>query len=115
MDEVGAQRFWNWLKDKLIETFPTRDYNRAITVPDYVYTETMTNFIMVLRKSLTNQLKENVSDIERAYRDTKNGFLGTNEALTYTRQYLKKKLENDDNIMRIDSQLQDIIEELDLK
>lgn len=113
MDEVGAQRFWNWLKDKLIETFPTRDYNRAITVPDYVYTDTMRNFIMKLNRSLTSKLKENISDIERAYRNTNNGFLDTTESLTYTRQYLKNKLENDDRIMQIDSQLQDLIDELD--
>jgi hypothetical protein len=113
MDEVGAQRFWYWLKDKLIETFPNRDYNRAITVPTYVYTDTMSNFISKLNKSLTDKLKENISDIEWAYMNTNNGFLDTTESLTYTRQYLKKKLENDDEIIQIDSQLQDLIDELD--
>jgi len=51
MDEVESERFWNWLKDKLIETFPTRDYNRAITVPDYVLTDTMLNLTIDLNKN----------------------------------------------------------------
>lgn len=113
MDEVGAQRFWSWLKDKLIETFHTRDYNRAITVPDYVLTDTMSDFIAKLKQSLSNKLKEDISNIERAYRNTTNGFLHTNESLIYTRKYLKNKLENDNDIMRIDSQLRYLIDELD--
>ena len=112
MDEVGAQRFWNWLKDKLIETFPNRDYNRAIVVPYYVYTDTMSNFIAKLKESLTSKLEYNVSDIEQAYRNTKNGFIDTIESLKYTEQYLKNKLENDSKIMQIDLDLQDLIDKL---
>ncbi|HJR84195.1 MAG TPA: hypothetical protein VJ772_02380 [Nitrososphaeraceae archaeon] len=113
MDEVGAQRFWYWLKDKLIKTFPKRDYNRAIPVPDYVLTDTMNNFIVKLKVSLSNKLENNVSDIRRAYVDTNNGFLDTTESLKYAKQYLKNKLENDEEIMQIDSQLQDLIDGLD--
>ena len=112
MDEVGAQRFWYWLKDKLIETFPNRDYNRAIAVPDYVYTDTMNNFIVKLQESLTNKLENDVNDIERAYMNTNYGFLDTTESLTYTRQYLKNRLENDEEIMQIDSNLQDLMDKL---
>jgi hypothetical protein len=38
---VGPQRFWAWLKQKILKTFETRDYNRAIAVPRYVPTPTM--------------------------------------------------------------------------
>ena len=52
MDEIGAERFWNWLKGKLTETFPTRNYNRAIDVPAYVFTPTMEEFQEKLQKSI---------------------------------------------------------------
>lgn len=38
---VGAQRFWEWLQDRILKTFERRNYNRAITVPRYVATPTM--------------------------------------------------------------------------
>ena len=109
-NEVQPQRFWNWLKDKLIETFPNRDYNRAIDTPDYVLTNTMINSITKLKESLTSKLEKNVIDIQRDYRNTNNGFLDTAESLAYTRQYLKNKLENDENIQNIDLDLQAIID-----
>ena len=33
---AGNEIFWNFLKSKLEELFPNRDYNRAIQVPEYV-------------------------------------------------------------------------------
>ena len=41
---VGAQKFWGWLQDRILKTFETRNYNRAITVPRYVPTPTMEEF-----------------------------------------------------------------------
>ena len=34
--QVGNQRFWNFIMDKLEKIFTTRDYTRAIDIPDYV-------------------------------------------------------------------------------
>ena len=34
--EAGAERFWNWLKEKLVARFPERNYNRAVEGPEYV-------------------------------------------------------------------------------
>lgn len=113
MNEVQPQRFWNWLKDKLLETFPKRDYNRAIDIPDYVLTNTMSNFITKLKESLTSKLENNVNNIQRAYRNTNNGFLDMAESLAYTRQYLKNKLENDEDIRNIDLDLQVIIDRME--
>ena len=41
---VGAQKFWEWFQDRILKTFKTRNYNRAITVPRYVPTPTMEEF-----------------------------------------------------------------------
>jgi hypothetical protein len=113
MNEVQPQRFWNWLKDKLLEAFPTRNYNRAVTVPSYVLTTTMQKFQDKLRDELKNKLEGNVDDIKDAYFYTKNGFIDTKKSLEYTKSYLQNKLENDEKIQEIDSDLQDIINKLD--
>jgi len=33
---IGNERFWNFILKELDSVFPTRDYNRAITIPEYV-------------------------------------------------------------------------------
>jgi 5S rRNA maturation endonuclease (ribonuclease M5) len=33
-NEVGKERFWKWIVKKIEESAPTRDYNRAIEMPD---------------------------------------------------------------------------------
>jgi hypothetical protein len=33
MEEVGNEKFWQWILDKLEETFPIRNYNRVISIP----------------------------------------------------------------------------------
>jgi hypothetical protein len=57
LDEIGAERFWKWLKSKLTETFPSRNYNRAIDVPTYVFTPTMDEFQEKLQKSIAKMLQ----------------------------------------------------------
>ena len=36
---IGIDNFWEFIKNKLVKKFPTRDYNRAIEVPEVVYPE----------------------------------------------------------------------------
>jgi len=112
MNLVQPQRFWNWLKDKLIETFPKRDYNRAITVPDYVLTDTMEEFNYRLKQKLMSTLSPNTDNIKSSYEQTSGGFLRTFESLKYTKKYLKCVLEGNESIKEIDSDLQDILEKL---
>ncbi len=33
LEQVGDERLWEYIMGKLIELFPTRDYNRAISMP----------------------------------------------------------------------------------
>lgn len=113
IDEIGAQRFWFWLRDKLIQIFPTRDYNHAIRVPDFVLTDTMQEFKDKLEKELTKILAPNTNNIESAYEQTTGGFITTDKSKTYTNQYLKNILEQKDSIKEIDSDLQAILKKLE--
>jgi 5S rRNA maturation endonuclease (ribonuclease M5) len=95
-NEVGKERFWKWIVKKIEESAPTRDYNRAIEMPDaFIYDpvelDEVTNIIRsaiheVLdpliedkKEQLRNYegLIENVmseeSDIEEEFREEING------------------------------------------
>src|SRR5688572_30199045 len=37
--QVGDKRFWDYIKEELESIFPDRDYNRSITVSEYVFPE----------------------------------------------------------------------------
>ncbi|MGA7978419.1 MAG: hypothetical protein WB975_14375, partial [Nitrososphaeraceae archaeon] len=57
------KKFWEFVVEKLIDKkkgFPTRDYNRSIEVPTYVYPSALWRLLAVLRKSITPILKPDV-------------------------------------------------------
>ena len=41
---AGPEAFWNWLRYKLLQVWPNRDYRRAMFMDDYKLTPTMTKF-----------------------------------------------------------------------
>jgi hypothetical protein len=58
MNIVHAEPFWNWLKRKLIENFPTSNYYRAIEVPDVIIPRAMID----LNDLISNQFEMVLSD-----------------------------------------------------
>jgi hypothetical protein len=47
LEQVGDERLWEYIMKKLIELFPTRDYNRVISVPavETLYPRMIQNFV----------------------------------------------------------------------
>jgi hypothetical protein len=41
---AGPEAFWNWLRHKLLQVWPIRDYRKAIFFNNYMLTPTMTKF-----------------------------------------------------------------------
>ncbi len=114
MNEMGAdgpRLFWNWLRKKIIETFPLRNYNRAITVPGFVLTPTMTQFQSKLQESLTSTLQTTVDELELELDDTE-GLLVTRQKLLEIRQTMVDALLEEPGIKRIDSTLQKLMNRL---
>ena len=75
-NEIGAQRFWNWLKSKLLELFPDRNYNRAISIPMYILTPTMQLFQQELQDRITEILYDMVNE-SHAYLSRIQGLIRT--------------------------------------
>jgi hypothetical protein len=42
---AGPEAFWNWLRHKLLQVWPIRDYRKAIFFNNYMLTPTMTKFV----------------------------------------------------------------------
>jgi predicted ribonuclease YlaK len=42
---AGPEAFWNWLRHKLVQVWPDRDYRRAIFMDDYMLSPSMTKFV----------------------------------------------------------------------
>ena len=97
---------------KKSKEFPTRDYNHAIIVPDYVLTPNMAAFVNKLVKSLTEKCEPTVDTLEADLEDVR-GLLNTKEKLVEIRAYFLNEVLNDPKYQKIDSTLGDFIEELD--
>jgi hypothetical protein len=91
---VGPQRFWEWLRKKILKEFPNRDYNRAIDVPEAVIPQDYLDF----HTKLENKIK---SVLEPSYHDWKNR-LSNHEGFIDNTGYKLAEIENDmhDNLMR---------------
>ena len=105
VNEVHAERFWNWLKSKLLELFPYRDYNRAITVLEYqftgVFTPTMEQFNKELESTLRHVLRDKVIENEKRLKNIE-GLLDTNDELKKIKPDLLKILSSHPLIQQID-------------
>lgn len=62
--KVGNQRFWEYIVEMLIDQFPTRDYNRAIKVPTYVFPDVLDDLADSLRRKTTEILHVDVMETE---------------------------------------------------
>lgn len=71
MSEIKPEAFFNWLRYKILKVWPRRDYRRAITLPEYLYTDTMTKFnewyqeqSKPIIKDAVSTARDELSDVE---------------------------------------------------
>ena len=50
--KVGSERFWKFVEHRLDERFPTRNYNRALEIPEFVYPDILRDILEKLEKRL---------------------------------------------------------------
>ena len=65
MTEIGAKRFWNWLYAKIVETFPTRNYNRVIPVPPYKITlPVLDQLNIIVQRTISERMQDKIHAIK---------------------------------------------------
>jgi hypothetical protein len=60
-------RFWKFILDKLEDKFPTRNYNRAIAIPEYVMPACLETLNEKVRKQSTAILEKERAKIKEHY------------------------------------------------
>jgi hypothetical protein len=106
------QKFWKYIIKKLEEQFPTRDYNRAIEIPEYVVPTTLEKLNDMVRKlsiSLTHDRRNEISSKYHSYE----GFIDdVDEEEKANSEELKTVIERDKQVMEpLLSKIQDLINE----
>ena len=72
--QVGAERFWEFILEKLKNIFPTRNYNRAIDVPTFVLPTKINNLIIKIQNKISEDQSEERTKIIQGL-DNVEGFL----------------------------------------
>jgi len=68
LSAAGPEAFWNWVKWKLEQVWPHRNYNRAMSFDGYLYTPTMDKFIEWYQKQSGEVIKSVLDERKRVLR-----------------------------------------------
>jgi hypothetical protein len=90
-------RFWEFILDKLEEKFPTRNYNRAIDIPEYVIPDCVVELNDIVREKATYILKEERSRMQNRFSNNR-GFLDVTKYDKSIPDHFKNIIEEDDTI-----------------
>jgi hypothetical protein len=106
------QKFWEYILKKLEEQFPTRDYNRAIDVPEHVVPTTLEKLNDMVRIISTRLIQDKRNEILRKYHDYEGFIDDINEEEKANSRELKNVIERDKEVMEpLLSKVQDLINE----
>lgn len=114
VDSVGAQRFWEWLRQKILDTFPTRDYVRAVSIPWYIPTPTMKKFEDHVEKITRGVVEQRRDEIAQKLEKTGREFFVVKDKNKEVREdLLNNTILKNSRIRLIDSRLKRLMEELE--
>lgn len=109
MTEIGAKRFWNWLYAKIVKTFPTRNYNRTISVPPYEITlSVLDNLNSIIAEKIETLISNKVDEIKnKLYRV--NGLLITDVKEEEIQETLEDMVNDDEEISGVKKTLKELL------
>jgi hypothetical protein len=97
---------------KLEEQFPTRDYNRAIDIPEHVVPATIEMLNDIVRILSTRLTRDKRNEISRKYHDYEGFIDDVDQEEKANSEELKTVIEKDKQVMeRLLSKIQDLINE----
>lgn len=68
--EVGNEKFWNYIIEKLDQIFPNRNYNRSIDVKDYVLPNEVDNLIINIHNKVSGLQSEEREKIKKELKNS---------------------------------------------
>jgi len=93
---IGIDKFWQFIKNKLNERFPIRDYNRAIQVPEAEYPEIFLRFHELLLGKIKTVLEPDVKRIKGELKEFKGIMDDTDKRLQDIHDNFKVKVNKED-------------------
>jgi hypothetical protein len=115
---VKPQAFWNWLKWKMLQVWPTRDYRRGgLMLADSIHTPTLNRFIEYyeektgsVSKSSIKEAREEISKVKGLYDDIE----GFNDSVPIIKRVIQGDILNgiilqNEEIQKIDLALEKIM------
>jgi hypothetical protein len=107
---AGPQAFWNWLRYKLLQVWPNRDYRKAIFFNNYMLTPTMTKFVKWCQETTKPIIADRITQATQELSNVR----GLIDDIHYKQQeieddILNNTLLNDNEINELDKTLQNIM------
>jgi hypothetical protein len=110
LEQVGDERLWEYIIEKLIELFPTRDYNRVISMPavETLYPRTIQNFFSYINFVVNKITNDEETKIKNDLSEVK-GMLDITEKDKEISGNLKNAVSQDNNMKIIESKIAELL------
>jgi hypothetical protein len=102
LSEVGGERLWGLIQEKLTKTYPTSDYNRAITLPavESLYPKSIQDLLVYINLQASDVVSHEQTEIEESLEHVK-GMIDIDKRKTEIFDQLNKVVENDNSMKLI--------------
>jgi hypothetical protein len=106
---VGNERFWEYIMKKLIELSPSRDYNRAISMPanETLYDKRLQDFWTFTNLCVEGIVKEEKTQIQDELENVE-GMIDIDEKNKEIQTRLKNKLSDNEGMKSIVSKIDEL-------
>ena len=94
---VGHENFWNYIMKELDSIFSTRDYNRAIDIPEYVLPTLFDQFKEKVIDIVSEKQSPFIEKLSELYSNT-SGFLDVKEEMKDNEKELRSFVDKDEEI-----------------
>ncbi|HXX97994.1 MAG TPA: hypothetical protein VEL11_12860 [Candidatus Bathyarchaeia archaeon] len=103
-------KVWEFVRFKFQERFPTRNYNRAIDIPEYVIPDCVEELNDMVREKAVLVLKEERAKMEKRFSNNP-GFLDVSQYDKSIPEHFKNIIEHDDSMKPLLEKIEGVIEE----
>jgi hypothetical protein len=111
LSHVGSERLWNYLMDKLKESYPTKDYSRVISSKLPLldqYPQTIGDFNQYIHNHVNSLIAKESEKIDSELKEVE-GFIDVEEKRQEIDKRLGKQIENDGHLMDIASKIEEMV------
>ena len=112
---VGSERFWEYIMQKLIELFPKRDYNRAISMPanEILYPETLQKFLVFINSFVEEKiLKDEHKKIEDSLSNLKDEMIDVRAKSKEIEEQLQSLVSNNEDMKLMIPKIEELFKAL---